>query len=96
MVTSKDENFGNAGEMVKLFEKTKARHLNFLAKDEPGYLAARKWLDERKGKEATVADITEEDRLAFSAFFFETYMQKVTSVLRRIDPNHMYLCCRFN
>ena len=28
-----------------------------------------------------------EDRLAFSAFFFETYMQKVTSVLRRIDPN---------
>ena len=72
------------------------RHLNFLAKDEPGYLAARKWLDERKGKETTVADITEEDRLAFSAFFFETYMQKVTSVLRRIDPNHMYLGCRFN
>lgn len=31
MVTSKDENFGNAGEMVKLFEKTKARRANRLA-----------------------------------------------------------------
>jgi len=72
------------------------RHLNFLAKDEPGYLAARKWLDDRKGKDAKVDDITEEDRRAFSAFFFETYMQKVTSVLRRLDPNHMYLGCRFN
>ena len=30
MVTSKDENFGNAGEMVKLFEKTKARRANRL------------------------------------------------------------------
>ncbi len=72
------------------------RHLLYLAKDEAGYLAARAWLDEWKGTEATVEDITEEDRLAFSAFFFETYMQKVTSVLRRIDPNHLYLGCRFN
>ncbi|MCD8263610.1 MAG: hypothetical protein LUD02_05150 [Tannerellaceae bacterium] len=71
-------------------------HLLYLAKDEPGYLAARKWLDERKGENATLADITADDRLEFSAFFFETYMQKVTSVLRRIDPNHMYLGCRFN
>jgi len=72
------------------------RHLKYLAKDEAGYLAAREWLDKRRGKEATLDDITEEDRLEFSAFFFETYMQKVTSVLRRIDPNHMYLGCRFN
>ena len=53
------------------------------------------WMNE-KARKQIVADITEEDRLAFSAFFFETYMQKVTSVLRRIDPNHMYLGCRFN
>lgn len=31
MVNSKDENFGNAGEMVKLFEKTKNRRANRLA-----------------------------------------------------------------
>ncbi|MCC8154371.1 MAG: hypothetical protein LIP01_09230 [Tannerellaceae bacterium] len=72
------------------------RHLQYLAKDEPGYLAAYEWLNKRKGKDAGIEDITEEDRQAFSAYFFETYMQKVTSVLRRIDPNHMYLGCRFN
>jgi SpoVK/Ycf46/Vps4 family AAA+-type ATPase len=30
MITAKDENFGNAGEMVKLFEKTKSRRANRL------------------------------------------------------------------
>jgi len=71
-------------------------HLTSLARDEPGYVAARKWLDERKGKQTKVQDITEEDRLAFSAFYFETYMKKVTTALRKADPNHMYLGCRFN
>ena len=72
------------------------RHLNFLAKDEPGYLAAKKWLDDRKGKVSSVSDITQEDRMAFTGYYFETYMQKVTAALRKADPNHMYLGCRFN
>lgn len=72
------------------------RHLNFLAKDEAGYIATKKWLDERKGKDASVNDITQEDRMAFMAFYFETYMRKVTEALRKADPNHMYLGCRFN
>lgn len=72
------------------------RHLTLLAKDEQGYIAARNWLDQRKGKEATVNDITDEDRSAFTAFYFETYMRKVTTALRKADPNHLYLGCRFN
>lgn len=72
------------------------RHLTLLAKDEQGYLAAKAWLDERKGKNANVNDITDEDRSAFTAFYFETYMKKVTEALRKADPNHMYLGCRFN
>jgi hypothetical protein len=72
------------------------RHLKFLAHDEPGYLAAKKWLDDRKQKDASLADITPEDRLAFSAFYFETYIKKVTSAIRKYDPNHLYLGCRFN
>lgn len=71
-------------------------HLNLLAKDEHAYLVAKKWLDDRKGKNATVNDITQEDRLAFTAFYFETYMKKVTDALRKADPNHLYLGCRFN
>lgn len=72
------------------------RHLKYLAKDEPGYIAAQEWLDNRKGFHASLQDITPEDRLAFCGFYFETYMKKVTNVLRKVDPNHMYLGCRFN
>ena len=72
------------------------RHLTLLAKDEAGYLAAKKWLDQRKGEDARVEDITEEDRLAFSGFYFETYIEKVANAVRKYDPNHLYLGCRFN
>lgn len=72
------------------------RHLNFLAKDEPGYIAAKKWLNERKGKEASITDVTDEDRLAFTGFYFETYLKKVAAAVRKYDPNHLYLGCRFN
>lgn len=72
------------------------RHLTLLAKDEPGYLAAEKWFKARKGETASVADITPEDREAFNAFYLETYLRKVTTALRKYDPNHMYLGCRFN
>lgn len=71
-------------------------HLNKLAKDEAGYLVAHKWLTDRKGNEVSLQDITEEDRKAFFEFYFETYLQKVTSALRKIDPNHLYLGCRFH
>ncbi|MEQ8471357.1 MAG: hypothetical protein RIC35_09230 [Marinoscillum sp.] len=72
------------------------RHLNYLAKDEAGYIAARQWLDERKGENATIEDITDEDREAFNAFYFETYVKKVSAAIRKYDPNHLYLGCRFN
>lgn len=71
-------------------------HLTQLAKDEAGYIAASNWLNERKGKTAGIEDITEEDRLAFSGYYFETYMKKVTKAIKKYDPNHMYLGCRFN
>ena len=72
------------------------RHLKYLAKDEPGYIAAKNWLDERKGKDATLEDITDVDRLAFTGFYFETYLKKVAAAVRKYDPNHLYLGCRFN
>lgn len=72
------------------------RHLNFLEKTEAGYIAAKKWLDDRKGKDAGIADVTAEDRLAFTGFYFETYIKKVAAAVRKYDPNHLYLGCRFN
>ncbi|WP_181955286.1 hypothetical protein [Filimonas effusa] len=72
------------------------RHLTKLGKTEQGYIAAEKWLKQRKGNNATVNDITDEDRAAFTAFYFDTYMKKVVTALRKADPNHLYLGCRFN
>jgi hypothetical protein len=72
------------------------RHLKYLKEDEYGYMAAKKWFDERKGKYAALEDINDEDRLAFSGYYFETYISKVEKALRFYDPNHMYLGCRFN
>jgi hypothetical protein len=72
------------------------KHLTLLAKDEQGYIAAKEWLDKRKGFNASISDVTQEDRMAFTALYFETYMKKVTAALRKADPNHMYLGCRFN
>ncbi|MCH7403361.1 hypothetical protein ACFOUP_15035 [Belliella kenyensis] len=72
------------------------RHLMYLAKDEYGYLAAKAWLDERKGKNASIDDVNDDDRLAFTAFYFEEYISKVSAAIKKYDPNHMFLGCRFN
>jgi hypothetical protein len=72
------------------------RHLKYLSPVEAGYIAAKKWLDERKGKNATLSDINDTDRIEFLGYYFETYMKKVTDGLKKYDPNHMYLGCRFN
>ena len=72
------------------------RHLTLLGKNEEGFIAANNWLKQRKGDTATVAGITDADRSAFTAFYFDTYMKKVVTALRQADPNHLYLGCRFN
>ena len=63
---------------------------------DPGYLAAKKWLNLRKGSSATLADINDADRQAFTAYYIETYLQKVTRATRKYAPGKLYLGCRFN
>lgn len=72
------------------------RHLTCLAKDEQAYLVVSEWFNNRKGHVAGADEITPEDRAAFNAFYLETYLSKVTAALRKYDPNHLYLGCRFN
>ena len=43
-----------------------------------------------------IREITDADRKAFQAFYFDTSMRKVTEALRKYDSNHLYLGCRFN
>ena len=72
------------------------RHLSLLAKDEYGYIAAKEWLEKRKNRACGVEDITDEDRNEFLAYMLETYLKKVVTAIRKYDPNHLYLGCRFN
>lgn len=60
------------------------------------YVTARTWLDRRRGAaNVPIEEATKADRQAFAAFALETYLKKVTDALRRVDPNHLFLGCRF-
>ncbi|MBN1846510.1 MAG: hypothetical protein JW810_12545 [Sedimentisphaerales bacterium] len=61
-----------------------------------GYEAARQWLSERKGPDAGLAEITDEDRAAFLEFAFERYYRITTEAIRKIDANHLCLGSRLN
>jgi len=72
------------------------RHVKFLATDDPCYIAAKGWLDKRKGKNAELSDITDEDRNAFWDFYAGTFFRMAKECIQKYDPNHMFLGCRFN
>ena len=58
---------------------------------------AQTWLDQRKGKSGcTIADANSDDKKAFIAYCYDVYLQKVTTALKKYDPNHLFLGDRFN
>lgn len=72
------------------------RHLTLLQKDDPGYIAAWSWLRGRKGADVTLEDINDNDRDAFIEFYMDRYFSIVSEAIRKHDPNHLYLGCRYN
>jgi hypothetical protein len=64
-----------------------------LEKTEEGYLAAVAWL-KKMGVER--ASITDDIRGAFVEYAAEKYFSIVKRAIRKHDPNHMYLGCRFH
>lgn len=67
-----------------------------LKPDDPGHKAARAWLEERKGKDASAKDITDADREAFLGFVIDRYFSIVSKAIKTHDPNHLYLGSRFH
>jgi len=61
----------------------------------PGRDAATAWLIARKGS-ADTAGLTRRDRYAFIAYAFGRYYSIVTPIVRKHDPNHLYLGSRIN
>ncbi|RYY12134.1 MAG: agarase [Cytophagaceae bacterium] len=63
-----------------------------LPQTEPGYQAAKKWADEHHVNPEAVTD---QQRQEFLAYLAERYFSIVARALKKADPNHMYLGCRF-
>lgn len=61
--------------------------------NDPGFVAAKQWLT-RRG--VAIDQITDADRLAFLAVVADKYFSIVASAIKKYDPNHMYLGCRFH
>jgi hypothetical protein len=68
-------------------------YLTLKDKNDPGYLVAKKWIDER-GIDAS--KLTDENRLGFLAVVADKYFSIVSKAIKKYDPNHMYLGCRFH
>jgi hypothetical protein len=62
----------------------------------PGYHAATAWLAARKGPDAGVDDVTDEDHDAWVEHVLDRYLQVTTGAIRRYDPNHLCLGPRFH
>jgi hypothetical protein len=67
-----------------------------LPETDPGHQAAIQWLRERYGRDAGVNDVTEQDRQDFLGVVAERYFRIVSQAIKKHDPNHLYLGCRFN
>jgi hypothetical protein len=61
----------------------------------PGREAAAAWLAARKGS-ADARGLTKRDRYEFIAYAFGRYYGIVTPIVRKYDPNHLYLGSRIN
>ena len=61
----------------------------------PGRDAAEAWLRERKGSSDTTR-LTKRDRYEFIAYAFGRYYSIVAPIVRKFDPNHLYLGSRIN
>jgi len=62
-----------------------------LPEKEEGYLAARKWMADHHAQEPTDAL-----RIEFLGYVVDRYASLVSKAMRKYDPHHMYLGCRFN
>lgn len=60
----------------------------------PNYQAAKEWLVQRKGAEAGIEDINDEDRDAWTEYVFGRYFEITTTAIRKYDPNHLCLGSR--
>jgi hypothetical protein len=67
-----------------------------LPETDPGHKAAQAWLDARHQGYAGEEDITEQDQQDFVAYVVDRYFRIVSTAIKKYDPNHLFLGCRFH
>lgn len=66
------------------------------ARNAYSYAAAWEWLRTRTGKSnPDTEDITDEMREDFRDFVYDRYFSVISKAIKKYDPNHLYMGCRF-
>jgi hypothetical protein len=66
-------------------------YLSLPDKNDTGYIAAKKWLDDGHIKETEISD---QNKVDFLAYVADTYYSTILGAIRSTDPNHMYIGSR--
>jgi len=78
---------------LPFYRKSLDNYLSKKDKTDPGYIAAQKWLTDHQYDQAA---ITDQMRNEFLGFVVDRYLSIVSKAIKKYDPNHMYIGCRFN
>ena len=93
LATKDDPNlFGHFSDNEMPFKVKALDNYLALPENDPGHLAAVRWLKERS---ISANQITDEHREAFMAFVGEKYFSVVSKAIKKYDPHHMYIGARF-
>ena len=68
-------------------------YLTLENKNDPGRLAAEKWIVERN---LSISTITDKEKLEFAGFVADKYFETVSKAIKKADPNHMCLGSRIH
>jgi hypothetical protein len=78
---------------LPFYRKSLDNYLSKKDKTDPGYIAAQKWLTDHQYDPAA---ITDQMRNEFLGVIVDRYLGIVSKAIKKYDPNHMYIGCRFN
>ena len=78
---------------MPFYKKTLDSYLSKKDTTDAGYQAAKHWL---KDQRINPADITDRDRNKFLGVVADRYFSVVSKAIKKYDPNHMYIGCRFH
>ena len=78
---------------LPFYKKTLDSYLGKKDTTDAGCVAAKKWMAD---KHLSMADINDQIRNEFLGVVIDRYFSLVSAAIKKYDPNHMYIGCRFH